>query len=87
MVVKIHIRLQNAPGPLWERSAFLYITSQMSNDSLKPWENKKGPTFVVMLFFVSFFAAGSWLKFKKRHAKKQASQQKVGPSCFIRALQ
>jgi hypothetical protein len=34
MVVKIHIRLQNAPGPLRQRSAFLYITSLMRNDSL-----------------------------------------------------
>ena len=72
MVVKIHIRIQNAPGPLWQRSAFLYITFLMSNDSLKPWENKKGQTFVVMLvFYMSFFAAGSWLKFKKRHAKNK----------------
>ena len=38
----------------------------MSNDSLKPWENKKGQTFVRMLvFYMSFFAAGCWLKSKK----------------------
>ena len=46
----------------------------MSNDSLKPRQNKKGQTFVVMLFFTCiFFAAGSWLKFKvkKQHPKNE----------------
>ena len=60
----------------------------MSNDSLKPWENKKGQTFVVMfVFYMSFFAAGSWLKLKKKTCKKRGSQQKFGPSWFARALQ
>ena len=54
---------------------------------LKPWQNKKCQTFVVMLgFCISFFAAGSWLKFKKRPCKNQASQQKLGSSYSFRAL-
>ena len=39
---------------------------------LKLCQNKKDQTFVGMLvFYMSFFAAGSWLKFKKRHTKSE----------------
>ena len=72
MVVKIHIRLQSAPGALWPKSAFFYIKTLMSNDSLKPWENKKGQTFVVVLFFLHvFFCCRQLIQIKKRQAKNE----------------
>ena len=41
--------------------------------------------FVLMLgFCISFFAAGSWLKLKKKTCKNRASQQKIGSSYFVR---
>ena len=36
---------------------------------------------------IYFFCSGQLNQTKKRHAKKQASQQTFGPSCFVRALE
>ena len=54
---------------------------------VKLWQNKSDQTFVVMLrLFYFAAAAGSWYQFKKNTRKKQASQQKIGPSYFDMAL-
>ena len=54
--------------------------------SLKLWQNKNSQTFVVMLSFCNFFCSRQLMQIQKKTCKNWASQTKVDPSYFDRAL-
>ena len=53
---------------------------------LKPLQNKKGQSFIVMLGFCTFLFNLHQLPSAKKTCKNQASQQTFGHSYFVRAL-
>ena len=64
-----------------EKKAYLH-----SLRMLKPCQNKKGQSFVVMFGFCMFFKDLHQVPAAKKERKKRASQQTFGCSYFVRAL-
>ena len=71
---------------LWSVDLWLHFEEFWEVSVVKPWQKSRATCCRDALFFNPSFAAGSWLKLKKKRFKKQTSQQTFGPSSFVRAL-